>query len=308
MYAQRKSERRQAKRQAKPRPILNSRSKIGNPRAFTLIELLVVISILVLLMAILLPALGRVRRQAKALRCRANLKQWSTILVLYTDDNEGHLPRYAVGAVWLLRGSLPCYADPNEPDRHNARRTQGIACCPVATEPGGTGQFMLSGPSSASTAWQAEGTLGSTFNAWQIVSPAPPFPASYGFNDELFSLHFQHGLMLHPRSFKGVDIHVVPNKEATPVLFDSAWPGCALRMEHRRPPRIERMGESMGCINRHHGCINGLFMDGSVRSIGLKEIWTLKWSPEFNTRGPWTKAGGVRPEDWPEWMRGFKDY
>jgi hypothetical protein len=24
--------------------------------------------------------------------------------------------------------------------------------------------------------------------------------------------------------------------------------------------------------------------------------------------GPWTKAGGVQPDDWPEWMRGFKDY
>jgi hypothetical protein len=22
----------------------------------------------------------------------------------------------------------------------------------------------------------------------------------------------------------------------------------------------------------------------------------------------WTKAGGVKPEDWPPWMRRFKDY
>ena len=27
-----------------------------------------------------------------------------------------------------------------------------------------------------------------------------------------------------------------------------------------------------------------------------------------NTTGPWTKAIGTMPEDWPEWMRNFKDY
>ncbi len=62
------------------------------------------------------------------------------------------------------------------------------------------------------------------------------------------------------------------------------------------------------CINRHNGGINSLFMDWTVRKVGLKELWTLKWHKEFNTHNPWTKAGGVRPEDWPEWMRSFKDY
>ena len=51
-----------------------------------------------------------------------------------------------------------------------------------------------------------------------------------------------------------------------------------------------------------------LFMDWSVRKVGLKELWTLKWNRNFDTAGPWTKAGGVKPEDWPEWMRRFKDY
>jgi hypothetical protein len=45
-----------------------------------------------------------------------------------------------------------------------------------------------------------------------------------------------------------------------------------------------------------------------VRRVGLKELWLLKWHPLFDTAGPWTKAGGVQREDWPPWMRRFKDY
>jgi prepilin-type processing-associated H-X9-DG protein len=62
------------------------------------------------------------------------------------------------------------------------------------------------------------------------------------------------------------------------------------------------------CINRHDGGVNCVFLDWSVRKVGLKELWTLKWHKQFNTAGIWTKAGGVQPEDWPAWMRRFKDY
>ena len=62
------------------------------------------------------------------------------------------------------------------------------------------------------------------------------------------------------------------------------------------------------CINRHEGGVNGLFADFSVRKVGLKELWTFPWDRACDTTGPWTKAGGVLPEDWPQWMRKLRDY
>ena len=62
------------------------------------------------------------------------------------------------------------------------------------------------------------------------------------------------------------------------------------------------------CINRHDGYVNYLFMDWSVRRVGLKELWKLKWHRKFNTDGAWTLAGGCDPTNWPDWMRRFTDY
>ena len=61
-------------------------------KGFTLIELLVVIAIIALLMAMLMPALARVRRQARGAACKANLHQWAIIFSMYTDDNRGYNP------------------------------------------------------------------------------------------------------------------------------------------------------------------------------------------------------------------------
>jgi prepilin-type N-terminal cleavage/methylation domain-containing protein/prepilin-type processing-associated H-X9-DG protein len=61
-------------------------------KAFTLIELLVVIAIIALLMGILMPALQRVREQAKEIVCRSNLKQYGVGITMYTGDNDDRFP------------------------------------------------------------------------------------------------------------------------------------------------------------------------------------------------------------------------
>ncbi len=55
---------------------------------FTLIELLVVIAIIALLMAILMPALSYVRKQARSSACQSNLRQLCLAMNLYALDHD----------------------------------------------------------------------------------------------------------------------------------------------------------------------------------------------------------------------------
>jgi type II secretory pathway pseudopilin PulG len=89
---------------------------------------LVVIAIIALLMAILMPALQRIKKQAKTVACQSNLRQWALYFSLYTDDNNGHFHRgwndgeYSQDS-WMVV-MRPYY--PGNPD---------LCFCPTATKP-----------------------------------------------------------------------------------------------------------------------------------------------------------------------------
>ncbi len=65
------------------------------PRGFTLIELLVVISIIAVLLAILIPSLGKAREKVKDTSCRANLKNVGLALQMYLDAYDRKMPNTA---------------------------------------------------------------------------------------------------------------------------------------------------------------------------------------------------------------------
>ena len=83
-------------------------------KGFTLIELLVVIAIISLLLAILMPSLNRVRKQARFVACKSNLKSYGLMAFMYTDDCDGIMPN-----AWKSFYSQRTYR--NEPHRYCQR-------------------------------------------------------------------------------------------------------------------------------------------------------------------------------------------
>lgn len=69
--------------------MMNKR-RIGKRIGFTLIELLVVISIIALLLAILMPALQKVKRRAEAVVCLNLIKQMALANVTYATSYDGY--------------------------------------------------------------------------------------------------------------------------------------------------------------------------------------------------------------------------
>ena len=262
--------------------------------AFTLIELLVVIAIIALLLAILMPALQRVRNQARAAACKANLHEWAMVLVMYTDDNNGMLMSgYDGGIIGTWVGGLRDYYQ--EPK---------IRVCPTAIKP------MSEGARGAFAAWGVFGTgLAGDHPTWSGPKIEGDY-GSYGMNELAYDT--PAGAARSEHRWRTVN---VKGAGAIPILFDCCWYDVYPYDTDLPPDYPDDVAKTGGagemkrvCVNRHEGFVNTLFMDWSNRKVGLKELWTLNWYRGFNTANAWTKAGGVVPGDWPEWMRTFKDF
>jgi prepilin-type N-terminal cleavage/methylation domain-containing protein len=265
---------------------------------FTLIELLVVIAIIALLLSIVMPSLKRVKENARAVICLTNHHQWALAFEAYLQENNNKFMGEWVSIaesngghdIWV-EALAPYYGD-----------NEDILLCPSATKTYAEGRM------SPYKAWEfsetspyggVAGKRGSYMINWWITNPYKY--ASGRYIDD-------------PRSWKTNLVRVSKNK--IPVLGAGGAVWRSFPDVTDRLPRFDG-DETWGAdcsmarfsLNRHEkGYTHILFMDWSARKVGLKELWTLKWHRNFDTANHYTLAGGMTLDEWPEWMRYFKDF
>ncbi len=264
--------------------------------AFTKRDLIVFLGSTIFLLANLGAIGSSGRRRAKEAVCLSNLRQWGSVFQMYAQDNDGYfhegwagLPNCSFGREgtnWWMHALKPYY------------KNQDLCLCPEAVRLGvdvGLGE------------------IGATFFAWSAlgwIGPTGSVYGSYGINGWVENNQCEDGDPYPHLRWRTPNVAGGAN---IPLFLDAPWVN-AWPQSHNEPPDFDdqdwRFSSHMGrfCINRHNGCVNIAFLDFSARKVGLKELWKLKWHRQYDTCGPWTKCGGIQPEDWPEWMRDFQDY
>ncbi len=263
-------------------------------KGFTLIELLVVIAIIALLMAMLMPALARVRKQARGAACKANLHQWAVIFSMYTDDNRGYNPTGPYypemhpslrPLMWML--ALRKYAgDSND-----------LYLCPMAMTPGIDRFDRPTGARHPNKAWGYYMTDARWGRRKYDVG-------SYGASEYIGAAGASGGRW---DIFWGTPN--VKNAGEIPMFGDCTYVDMAPKDSDPAPqwdgqPRaaggINPSGEmNHVCTNRHNGSVNLLFMDSSVKEIPLKCLWKLRWSRDFDMY--------LNDPEWAPWMKRFPE-
>ena len=262
------------------------RKRRGFPKrvGFTLIELLVVIAIIALLMSILVPALALARKQAKNAICMSNLKQLGNAASMCTDYNGGYFHKGYTPGGGTHRDHWASAWEPYYGYDYD------VCLCPAATRLWSEGYRGR-----PDAAW---GKVPNT-NTWQKKDQR----GSYGINAWVCNTQD----LSSQKHWRRTD---VKGAHRVPLLLGAVWIDGWPEPIHE-PPEYNGQDFSVPgtsfmarfCVNRHDGYVNAIFADFTVRKVGLKELWTLKWHRLYDTHADppnWSSGTG--------WMEYFKDY
>ena len=218
---------------------------------FTLIELLVVVAVIAVLVAILLPALGRARDRAKATLCSGNLRQFAVGFVLYGNDNGEHLP-----TTGDYPRSLYC----------GQKTDNWIYLLSRAVLPSKSDPWAYYGYKPGGDVWWCPSDKRTPNGSGYVDGP------SYGINP--FLTGFYSSAYGNPGSYQ---ISKIPEPAKTPILFDCDNPyrACPCHIE-------DRYGQGYGAHFFPHPHQNGdifLYVDGHAGWVPNLDV---AGSPEYS--------------------------
>ena len=275
-------------------------------KGFTLIELLVVIAIIALLMSILMPALRNVRNQAKDSMCRQRLQQWGLLYSMYADENDGTLMDFTMingieyDHAWVIL--MKSYIGDWE-----------ICKCPATVKTWVDGDNWMD----PLVAWDfnvISDIVGSGYEQMFTINGQWAYGSyaknTFVTNADIFAndtgLEEGHSWM-YEYCYKNVRVKRVSQ---IPLFGDGNWMG-GWPDPHVGPSETYYHGDegvNIWNLDRHNLSVNMLFLDWSVRKVGLKQLWQLRWSKQDGWGNPFVVPDPLNPDDWPEWMRNSKNY
>ena len=260
-------------------------------KGFTLVELLVVIAIIALLMAVLLPALNKARDQANTVKCASNLRQFGLMYEMYAQSHNESMPGgWNSGAMWMV-DLMPYYQGVGEvrlcpKARKFLSSTADAFAAGVFTAWGKFGEGSWTG---YNPAWAKEGLYGSYgINGWAHNPPDIGLPIG---SPDTYNIDPPN----RPKYWRSM--LNVKHSADVPLMADAMWDGTEPGVEDGPPDwegeYINTSNMAKFCVPRHNRRTNMLFMDSSVRKVGLRKLWSLTWHRQ------WTEKLQV----WPQWMK-----